>query len=44
VLLEDAFQLLLAFLAARSLDVLLPGTGGMPVSALREAPPEPARR
>ena len=44
VLLEDAYQLLLAFLAARSLDVLLPGTGGMPVSALREAPPEPARR
>jgi hypothetical protein len=44
VLLEDAYQLLLAFLAARSLDVRLPGRGGMSVSALREAPPEPARR
>ena len=44
VLLEDAYQLLLAFLAARSLGVPLPGRGGMPVSALREAPPEPARR
>jgi hypothetical protein len=44
VLLEDAYQLLLALLAARSLDVRLPGTGRRLVSGLGEAPPEPARR
>ncbi|MGH3004449.1 MAG: MauE/DoxX family redox-associated membrane protein [Gaiellaceae bacterium] len=44
VLLEDAYQLLLALLAARALDVRLLGRGRVPVSALGEAPPEPARR
>jgi hypothetical protein len=44
VLLEDAYQLLLALLAARSLGVRLPGPGASPVSALAEAAPEPARR
>jgi hypothetical protein len=44
VLLEDAYQLLLAFLAARSLGVRLPGIGRAAVSAVVEAPPKPAQR
>lgn len=44
VLLQDAYQLLLALLAARSLDVRLLGRGRVPLSTLEEAPPGPARR
>jgi Methylamine utilisation protein MauE len=44
VLLEDAYLLLLALLAARSAGVRLPGIRRRPGSPVGAAPPEPARR